>query len=98
MVAEDQHADQVIAYDAEQNGVGETMHETTPYSIRDNCELRWTCVNLFNRRMNFNAEVIAEPGALLVVVHDGVIEVGYGVRVKLKPHSRLPPVRCRNSA
>ena len=98
MVADDQHADQVIAYDAEQDGVRKTMHETTPYSVRDNCELQWTCANLFDGRMNFKAERIAEPSALQVVIRHGVIEIGYSVRVKLKPHSRVPSVRRRNSA
>ena len=59
MVADDQHADQLITYDAEQNGVWKTMYETTPDFIRDNCKLRWVFPNLFNGSMNFNAEFIA---------------------------------------
>ena len=46
MVADDQHTYQLIAHDAEQNGIWKTTNETTPYSIRTiaNCVgLAQTC-------------------------------------------------------
>ncbi len=34
MMTDDQHAQQVVTNDAKQDGVGETVHETTAYAMR----------------------------------------------------------------
>ena len=98
VMADHQHADCVFANDAKQDSVWETVHETTAHTALDNGVLGWTCASSFDGRIDLGPKLVTEPSALLVVVHDGVIEIGYGERVILNPHSEPPPVRRKNSA
>jgi len=98
VMADDQHADCVFANDAKQDSVWETVHETTAHTALDNGVLGWTCANSFDGCIDLGPKLVTEPSALLVVVHDGVIELGYGERMILNLHSETPPVRRKNSA
>ena len=98
VVANDQHADCVFTSDAKQDSVWETVRETPAHTTLDNGVLQWTCANSIDGCIDFGPKLITEPSALLVVVHDGVIEFGYGERMILNPHSETPPVRRKNSA
>ena len=73
-MADDQHADCVFANDAKQDSVWETVHETTAHTALDNDVLRWTCASSFDGCIDLGPKLVTEPSALLVVVHDGVIE------------------------
>jgi hypothetical protein len=102
-MADDQHANCVFANDAKQDSVWETVHERTAHTALDNGVLGWgvlgwTYASSFDGRIDLGPKLVTEPSALLVVVHDGVIEIGYGERVILNPHSEPPPVRRTNSA
>jgi hypothetical protein len=70
----------------------------TAHTALDNGVLGWTCGSSFDGRIDLGPKLVTEPSALLVVVDGGVIELGYGERIILNPHSETPPVRRKKSA
>jgi hypothetical protein len=74
------------------------VHETAANTVLDDSVLGGTCANARNGGIDLRPKLLTEASALRVVVRDSIIEIGYGERVILNPHSETPPVRRKNSA
>ncbi len=58
---------------------------------------RWP-IGLFAMGIHLGPKLLTKASTLLVVVHDSVMEIGYGERVIFNSHSETPAVRRKNSA
>ena len=97
-MTDDQHANCVLVDETKQDSVRETIYETAANTMLDNGVLCGIRTNSCDGRMGLRLKLVTESSALLIVVCDGVIEIGYGERVIFNRHSDAPPVRSRNSA
>ena len=98
MMADDQHAQQVVTNDAKQDSVGKTVHETTAYAMRHDWVVRGIGANSFDCRVDPGPKLVTEPSPLLIQVGNGVVEIVYGERVIFNLHPDSPPVRRTNLA
>lgn len=98
VMADDQYADRFFVYEAKQNRVWKAVHETPANTMLNNDILGGICTNVRDGRIHLGSKLLTETTPLLVVVRDGIIEIGYGERVILNLHSESPPVRRKNSA
>jgi hypothetical protein len=98
VMADDQYADRLFVNEAKQDRVWKTVHKTPANTVLDNGILGGICTNACDGRIYLGPELVTEASTLLVVVRDGIIEIGYGERVILNLHSEASPVRRKNSA
>lgn len=98
VMADDEYSDRLFINAAKHDGVWKTVHETPANTVLDNGILRGTFTNASDGRIYFGPKLITEANTLLVVVSDGIIEIGYGERVISDLHSKALLVRRRNSA
>ena len=98
VMADDQYADRLFVNEVKQDRVWKTVHETPANTLLDNGILEGICTNARDGRIYLKSKLITEASTLLVVVRDGIIEIGYGERVIFNLHSETPPVRHKNSA
>ena len=98
MMPDDQHPNSIVAYEAKQNRIRETAQECAAYVMLNHGILEGVVANSRNGCIGFGSQLIAEAGALVVVVIDSAIEIGRREWMIFDIHSRSPPVRRKNSA
>src|SRR5689334_12550345 len=89
MMTNDQHSDSVRSWAAEQNRVGEAMHEAAPHPSLHFPELLGIEADTPDGRIDLQPEGVAEPGLESVVVIDSRIQIGRSLRMILNPHRFL---------
>jgi hypothetical protein len=98
VMPDNQDSDRVVVNQPKDDGEWKTVHETAANAVLDYGVSGRINTNTLNGGIDLGSKLVTETVALLIVKSNGLVEIGYGKRMVLKPHSVAPPVRRKNSA